>query len=297
MYTLEQLRGFVAVAEEGNFGRAADRLNITQPPLSRQVQKLEREIGVELFERTHRGVRLTTGGQVFLDEARRLLALADAAPLRARSVARGAAGAMRIGFTAVTALTVLGDWLRAAGQHMPGVDLDLREMVSGAQVEALLAGDLDVGIARGVPRSELLDVRLVHAESLLLAAPRDHPLTTLGRPPRVADLAGHDIVTYSPVEARYLHDLVVAVFADDGITPRYVQQVNQVNSVLAIVDAGMGVALVPESAAVFQRPGLVYLPLADITASTVRAHGVWRHDNANPALSALLRLVLPHDGS
>ncbi|MFH5821270.1 LysR family transcriptional regulator [Georgenia sp. AZ-5] len=293
MYTLEQLRGFVAVAEEGNFGRAAERLRMTQPPLSRQVQKLERDVGVELFERTHRGVRLTPGGQVFLEEARRILGLTEAAPLLARSVARGAAGTLRIGFTAVTAQTVLGAWIRAAGQHMPDVDLVLSEMVSRQQVDALLAGDLDVGVARGVPRSELLEVRLVHAESLVLAAPRDHPLAALGRAPRVEEIAEHEVVTYSPVEARYLHEAVVAVFSQGAITPRYVQHVNQVNSVVALVDAGVGVALVPESTSVFQHPGLVYLPVEGVTPRTVRAHCVWRRDNVNPVLAALLRLVLP----
>jgi DNA-binding transcriptional LysR family regulator len=297
MFTLDQLRGFVAIAEEGSYARAADRLQMTQPPLSRKIQALERQIGVPLFLRTSRGVELTTGGRVLLDEARRILALADAAPLRARSVARGVAGTVRVGFTAMTALTVLGPWIRAADAHLPGVDLVLSEMVSRDQVEALLAGDIDVAVARGVPRSELLAARLVHTESLVLAAPHDHPLATLDRPVRVAEIAEHAVVTYSQAEARYLHELVITAFQAAGVTPRYAQQVTQVNSVLSLVDAGVGVALVPESAAVFQRPRVVYRAIADLAAGGVRAHAAWRHDNANPAAAALLRAVLPpaHD--
>jgi DNA-binding transcriptional LysR family regulator len=266
---------------------------MTQPPLSRKIQTLEREIGIRLFVRTSRGVELTTGGRVFLDEARRILGLADAAPLRARSVARGVAGTVRVGFTAMTALTVLGPWIRAAGTHLPDVDLVLSEMVSRDQVEALLAGDIDVAIARGVPRSDVLTARLVHTESLLLAAPHEHPLATLGRPVGVAEIAEHAVVTYSQAEARYLHELVVATFQAAGVAPRYTQQVTQVNSVLALVDAGVGVALVPESAAVFRRPGVVYRAIADGAAGAVRAHAAWRRDNANPAAGALLRAVLP----
>ncbi len=293
MYTLDQLRGFVAIAEEGNYGRAADRLQMTQPPLSRKIQTLEREIGVQLFERTSRGVELTTGGRVFLDEARRILGLADAAPLRARGVARGAAGTVRVGFTAMTALTVLGPWIRAADEHLPGVHLVLSEMVSRDLVDALLAGDIDVAVARGVPRPHLLAARLVHAESLLLAAPRDHPLAVQDRPVTVAEIAEHPVVTYSQAEARYLYELVVSAFQAAGAAPRYTQQVTQVNSVLSLVDAGVGVALVPESASVFQRPGVVYRAVADLAPGVVRAHAAWRHDNANPAVGSLLRLVLP----
>ncbi|WP_127130239.1 LysR family transcriptional regulator [Georgenia sp. SYP-B2076] len=291
MYTLEQVRGFVAVAEEEHFGRAADRLQMTQPPLSRQVQKLEREIGVPLFERTHRGVRLTPGGRVFLDEARRLLGLAEAAPLLARSASTGTAGAVRIGFTAVAALTVLGYWARAAGKHLPDVDLILTEMVTREQVDALLAGDIDVGLGRGIPRVDVLAARRVHAESLILAVPSDHPLTALGRIPLLADIGTHDVVTYAPSEARYLHELVVAAFAGAGITPRYVQHVTQVNSVLSLVDAGVGVALVPASAAALRLPGLTFLPVAGMPPNTVQAHCVWRRDNDNPALASLLQLV------
>ncbi|TDE91562.1 LysR family transcriptional regulator [Occultella glacieicola] len=294
MYTLDQLRGFVAVAEERNFSRAADRLGMTQPPLSRLVRKLEGELRVELFARTHRGAQLTTAGRVFLDEARRILGLAEAAPLRARGVAAGTAGTVRIGFTAMTALTVLGGWARAVGEHLPGVDLILTEMVTADQVEAVLAGQIDVGLARGVNPSEILAARLVHSEPLVLAVPAGHPLTRLGRPPVLADVAEHHIVTYAPVEARYLYEVVVAAFSDAGLTPHYVQHVSQVHSVLALVDAGVGVGLVPTSATALRLPSLTYLEPSGLAERKVQAQCVWRRDNTNPALKQVLLLGEGH---
>lgn len=288
MYTLEQLRGFVAVAEEGNFGRAAHRLRITQPPLSRQVQKLEREVGVDLVRRTPRGAELTPGGRVFLDEARRMLTLAGEAPLIARRAASGTKGTVRIGFTAVAALSVLGRWAKLCGDRLPEVDLVLTEMVTGTQVAALISGGIDIGLLRGVPRAEALRAERVHAESLLVAVPTGHPLTTLGRAPGVPEIADYDVVTYAPGDARYFHELVVSTFQAAGAVPRYVQYAGQVSSVVALVDAGVGVALIPESAAILRLPGVRYLPVAGVSADCVEVHCAWRGENDNPALAALL---------
>ncbi len=290
-FTLEQLRGFVAVAEEGNFGRAAVRLRITQPPLSRQLQKLERFLEVELLVRTPRAVLLTPAGEAFLPEARRLLRLAAAAPVAARNAARGTAGTLRIGFTAIAALTVLGTWVRTISQHLPAVELTLTEMVSRDQVAALLAGDLHVGLARGVPASEVLATRRVHTESLILACPRGHELADLGRPPALPDIGRHDVVAYAPVAARYLQELVISCFHGAGVEPRYVQQVEQVHSLLALVDAGVGVGLVPRSAARLQLPNLAFTEIAGLAEDIVETHCVWRARHTNPALDSLLRLT------
>ncbi|MGN9907727.1 LysR family transcriptional regulator [Phytohabitans sp. LJ34] len=291
MYTLDQLRGFVAVAEEGHVGRAATRLQMTQPPLSRQIQRLERGIGIVLFDRTPTGVTLTPAGRVFLDEARRVLHLAAAAPLLARRVAAGTAGTIRIGFTAVSALTVLGHWIAVAAKHLPEVDLVLHEMVTHAQLDAILAGEIEVGLVRQVPQSEVLSSRLAHTDSLVLAAPRGHPLTALGRPPRLADIAHHDVVTYSPSEAWYFYELVVAAFHRAQLRPRYVQHISQIHTVLAVVNAGLGVALVPRSASALRLQNLTFLEVEDLPDDTVTLHCVWRTTHENPALTALLERV------
>ncbi|GAA2261809.1 LysR substrate-binding domain-containing protein [Glycomyces scopariae] len=290
-YTLDQLRGFVAVAEEGHFGRAAARLHMTQPPLSRQVQRLERAVGFALFTRSQTGAEPTPAGRVFLDEARRLLTAADVAPLRARRVAAGTAGTIRIGFTAVSALTVLGEWIKTAAAELPEVDLVLSEMVTHAQLDALLAGELEVGLVRQVPRSEILDSRLVATDSLVLAAPRGHALTRLEKWPSLADIGEHDVVTYSPSEAWYFYELVVAAFQHARVKPRYVQHISQVHTVAAVVNAGLGVALVPSSAIALGLPNLVFREIADMPRDTVELFCTWRTTHDNPALAALLDRV------
>jgi DNA-binding transcriptional LysR family regulator len=291
MYTLDQLRGFVAVAEEGHVGRAAARLQMTQPPLSRQVQRLERSIGIVLFERTPTGVVLTPAGRVFLDEARRVLHQAVTAPLQARRVAAGTAGSIRIGFTAMSSLTVLGHWIAIAAEHLPDVDLVLHEMVTHVQLDALLASEIDVGLVRQVPRSDVLSSRLVHTDSLVLAAPVGHPLTRLGRSPRLEDITKHDVVMYSPSEAWYFYELVIAAFHRAQTAPRYVQHIGQVHTVLAVVNAGLGVALVPRSASALRLDNLTFLDVQDVQESTVTLYCVWRTTNENPALNALLTRV------
>ncbi|CAM3651538.1 LysR family transcriptional regulator [Occultella aeris] len=289
MYTLDQLVGFVAVAEEGSFAGAADRLRMTQPPLSRQVRKLERDVGVELLVRHHRGARPTPAGRVFLDEARRLLARAESARLRARSAADGTTGTVRIAFTAVSAMTVLGPWASTLAAQLPDVDLILTEMVTGEQVEALLAGEIDVGLARDPARTEPLTARPVASESMVLAVPTGHPLT--GLRPTLADVAAHPLVTYAPAQARYLYETVAGVFRDANLTPRYVQHVAQVNSVLALVGAGLGVALVPSSVVTLQLPSVTYLEVSDMPEHAVQVHCVWRSDNDNPALARALTFI------
>src|SRR3954469_16871926 len=187
-FTLEQLRGFVAVADELHFGRAAARLKMTQPPLSRQIQKLERVVGAQLLERDNRRVTLTSAGRAFLVEARRLLSLADAAPEVARRVSSGASGVVRIGFTAAATYGVLGQLLNDLARELPDVDVDLAEMVTREQVAGLLKEEVDLGLARPPFDADAFGSRLLHREALLVAAPVGHRLLQLGRAATAADV-------------------------------------------------------------------------------------------------------------
>ena len=162
-FTLEQLRGFVAVADELHFGRAAERLQMTQPPLSRQIQKLEAAVGAQLLDRDNRRVSLTPAGEAFLMEARRILALADAAPNLARRVSSGSRGVVRIGFTAASTFGVLGELLNQVARELPEVHLDLSEMVTREQVAALSSEELDLGLARPPFDAEVKAIRTVPA--------------------------------------------------------------------------------------------------------------------------------------
>src|SRR5688500_4182539 len=182
--TLDQVRCFVAVAEELHFGRAAERLSMTQPPLSRQIQKLERAVGATLLERDNRRVELTGAGAAFLDEAYRMLNLVDSAGDLARRVDAGTAGVVRLGFTAVSAISVLGPLLRRLNTELPDVEVLLSERVTGAQVEGIRHGELDIGMARPPFDTALLDSHVVLREPLMAVVPADHALASADRPLR-----------------------------------------------------------------------------------------------------------------
>ena len=175
MITLDQVRSFVAVAEELHFGRAAERLQMTQPPLSRQIQKLEKSVGAQLLERDNRRVELTGAGAAFLDEAYRLLNLVDSAGDLARRVDAGAAGVVRLGFTAVSAISILGPLLRRLTAELPDVEVRLSERVTNAQVDGIRRGELDIGLARPPFDTALLSSRVVLREPLMAVVPERPP--------------------------------------------------------------------------------------------------------------------------
>jgi DNA-binding transcriptional LysR family regulator len=291
MFTLAQLASFVAVAEELHFGRAAARLHLTQPPLSRQIKLLEQEVGVTLLDRTGRTVKVTPAGRVFLAEARRILRLAEESSLAVRRIPTGAGGTLAVGFTAVSAHGYVRSFLRRMVEELPHVDLVLRELVTAGQVEAIASGDLDLGFVRPpVIRAGLVS-RVVHAERLLLAAPADDPFATRGQPADVADLDGRALVMYSPVESRYFYELVLGLTVRAQVRPRYVQYVSQVHTMLALVQAGIGLAIVPESAKALHPDGVAFTDLADTTTPAVELAATWREAFDSPVLARALSLL------
>ncbi|MDR7303715.1 LysR substrate-binding domain-containing protein [Haloactinomyces albus] len=292
MFTFSQLSSFVAVAEELHFGRAAERLRMTQPPLSRHIQQLERELRTQLLDRSSRAVRLTPAGHAFLQDARNLLHEAENATLSVRRVTSGEAGVVRVGFTATSAYEVLGGLLETARDRLPHVDVVLRELVTRDQLEQLSAGALDLGLIRPpVSRPELRSRPLV-TEPLLAALPRAHPLAR--QPESTMDLQefdGQDVVMYSPTEARYFHELLVSIFRGAGIVPRYRQHVSQIHTMLALVQVGLGVALVPAAAARLRLEGVSFRPVELPDPDPVELHLAWQRGNDNPALGAFLSLL------
>lgn len=290
MFTLDQLRGFVAVAEELHFGRAAERLRITQPPLSRQIQKLERSVGVQLLERDNRTVELTAAGAAFLTEARRLLGLADGALDHVRRIHAGSAGTVRIGFTATAAFGVLPSLLNRVGEAHPEIDLDLHELVTRDQIDGLVAGDLDLGLARPPFDTTAFASRVLHREALLLALPTSHRLASATGPVSAADLVDEPLIMHAPTRARYFYDLVVRLIpiADQNV----VHSVSQVLTMLWLVAAGRGVAFVPESAARLGIEGVTHRRIAGLPPAPVELHLLWLRQASNPALRRLLDDVL-----
>jgi DNA-binding transcriptional LysR family regulator len=286
---LHQLRCFVAVAEELHFGRAATRMYMTQPPLSRQVQLLERGLGIQLLERNNRSVKLTAAGQGFLRDARHILAFSDQAADGARRLARGEAGSLTLGFTAVSAYQMIPQLLARAADELPGLQFTLKEMVSSAQLEALAAHRIDVGFARQINDRGALDARLISREPLVAVLPQAHPLAQK-QAIAVRDLDQQPFVMYAADEGRYFYDCIAGLFAMTGVTPRYVCHLGQTHTVVSMVKAGLGVAIVPQSAMQLHRDNLVYRPLQDAELYA-EMYMVSRQDNDNPALPAFKGLL------
>jgi DNA-binding transcriptional LysR family regulator len=286
MFTLDQVRAFVVVAEELHFGRAAERLQMTQPPLSRQVQKLERALGVRLFERDNRRVELTTAGETFLTEARRMLALAIGALEQAQRIQAGSAGTVRIGFTAVSTFSVLTSLFKLISDAYPDIHLDLFEMVTGEQISKLNDGELDLGLARPPFDKTAFASRLLYREDLLLAVPSNHRLTHLNRPVTAEDLVNEPLIMYSPIKARYFYDLVVRLFPITS--ENVVHTVSQVLTMLWLVAGGRGIAFVPASSSRLGIPGVTLRSIEGLPAKPVELHLLWGREARNPALHAVL---------
>jgi DNA-binding transcriptional LysR family regulator len=294
MFEFSQIRCFVAVAEELHFGRAAARLHMTQPPLSRQIQLLEHQIGAQLLERSSRSVRLTRAGRAFLPEARTILRMAESASLAARRVSQGESGSIAIGFTASSGYRFLPDLMIMCRTHLPNVELMLKELVTMEQVDALASGRLDLALLRPHAATADFEMRCVAREPLVVALPENHPLAT-GRLPRLTDFDHSPVVMYSPVEARYFHDLVARTFSRVGVHPEYTQYVSQIHSILALVRAGFGAALVPEAAGSLRFEGVVIRPVQKMRpARPVELFMAWRRGNDNPALASLLEKYREH---
>jgi DNA-binding transcriptional LysR family regulator len=290
VFDLNQIRCFVAVAEELHFGRAAARLNMTQPPLSRQIQVLERILDVTLLERTSRSVRLTSTGRSFLPEAQRLIRMAESAAQLAKRMDSGKAGSLKIAFTAASSYSYLPKLIKASLESLADLDLSLSEMVTKEQIDALLTGQADIGLMRPpIARSELASMCVV-VESLLAAVPADHPLAK-AEAVTLKDLDAQPFIMYASQDARYFHDLLVTLFSSAKVLPHYVQHLTQIHSLLAMVKAGLGCTLVPESAANLRYDGIVLKPLRLRKPNQVELYLVWRKDTDNPMVERLLRVA------
>jgi DNA-binding transcriptional LysR family regulator len=286
---LRHLRYFVAVAEELNFGRAARRLHIAQPPLSRQIRDLEREVGTPLFERGSRGVELTHAGRAFLPEVRLTLAQAERAQRTAQRAARGETGRLRVGFVeAATHSGILPDVLSFFRMHLPSIGLSLLEMDSAQQSEALREGRIDLGIAGGAPLDgdRWLHAEQVYSEPLVLAVPTGHPLDGRKRF-TLADLADESFVLIPRYAGPVLFDDIIARCRDAGFSPRVAQEAAGWHTMVSLVSAGVGLAFVPASFARVQGSGVAYRTLRELGVS-LGLVAVWRRGEKSPVRERFL---------
>ena len=282
---LRHLRYFVAVAEELHFRRAAERLHVSQPPLSQQIRALERELGVTLFERNRRRVELTAPGRALLTEARGVLAAVDHAVDLTQRVARGEAGALAVGFVGSAMYGALPDVLRDFRTARPGVELKLRELPTGAALDALAEERIDVGVVRPAQVDAGIAIDVVRREAVVVALPAAHRLARRRRL-TLRDLGGEAMVVLSRREAPGLRAALDAL----GEPPGDVQEVSEIRTVLGLVSAGLGLSLVPESVSTGERAGVVFRPIEG-RAPTVDLALAWRADDSSPALAAFLEVA------
>jgi DNA-binding transcriptional LysR family regulator len=289
---LRHLRYFIGVGEEQHFRRAAERLHVAQPALSRQIQDLEREVGFLLFERLPRGVRLSEAGKVFLSDARRIVQDVDDAKRRAERIALGQAGTLRVGIaTAVSWHGLVVNAFREFRRRQPDVELVLHHMVSVHQVEAVLSDRLDAGFAAAVtPWDEDLEHRQFALDRMVLAVPRGHPLTKRGRI-RLRDLRNMPFIWFHRWVNPTFYDQMMEECGRGGLSaPRVVQEATDRDTVLGLVQCQIGIAWLTESTRWHCPRGVVLLPVVDMNVR-LPFNVIWKKHNASPLLQKFLAQV------
>ncbi len=298
---LRQLRYFIAVAEEKHFGRAAARLSMTQPPLSQAIRALEDTLGVELFARTKRSVELTQVGADLLPEVRRLLASAEGLRPLAQGLARGEAGVLSLAFVSTADYGLLPHLLRDFGARHPRVRLQLAEATSDVQIDELVAGRVDAGLViaplppRHLAQLSWLPIAresLVIAMSSEIAARVDkHPAEDWrDAPVSLRDVADVPLVIFPRRFAPGFYDIIMDCYGVAGLTPRIGQEAIQMQTIVSLVSAGMGVALVPQSLRNLRRTGVVYRPLRE-SVPAIETGLVWRTGEVSPVLAGFIDIV------
>jgi len=284
---LRQLRYFVVLTEELHFGRAASRLFIVQPALSKQIASLEKELGAELFVRTKRHVELTLAGRALLADARQILAQVDGVSARAQLASRGEVGALDIGFIVPVLYDLLPYMLRRYRAAYPNVELNFHELHTRDVVDGVLGRDLHIGFTR-LPVSAGADLR-VHPlveEPLLVAMPEDHPAAAK-ETVALADLATENFILITRSAEPELHDVHVATCAAAGFTPRAAHQVDRTTVAVGLVASGLGMCFVPAALQLAPHPGVAYRVL-DTPRTSITIGAIWHPDSADPVLQRFL---------
>lgn len=285
---LTRLRYFVAVADELHFGRAAARLHMAQPPLSRQIRRLETDLGTDLFTRTTRKVELTPAGALLHNEAVRLLAQADQVHRLMSQHRSGDVALLRIGFVDSASYAVMPKFLRAHRERWPQVRYELHTLSSEAQQAAFTAGDIDLGIARAASASNL-DQRVILDEPLFVALPVQHRLAGQ-KSTSFRDLAGEGFISFTRADSPTLTEHLRASLALVDVDYDPVIEAEEYTTILGLVAAGEGIAIVPDTVRSFQPEGLIYTPLRDPQART-QLLMLSRRDSRLPAVARALALA------
>jgi DNA-binding transcriptional LysR family regulator len=294
--TPQELEAFLAVAEELHFGRAAERLHIAQPPLSRTIRQLEHDVGSALFQRTTRRVRLTSAGEALVEPARQVLESLRSARLAVQSAGRGEIGRVSLGFAGPASHLLVAALGRRVREAHPGIELNLRSTTYGpGALRAVIDGDLDLAIVRWAEAPRGVESRIVSEEHYVLVVPDDHRL--VGRVlVSMADCRDEAFVALPGDPGSWVHDAFIRAANDAGFSPNIVQRAPESWTAMALVAAGVGITFSVDAAVqnVVQR-GIAVVPLREGRQPTY-SRLVWRANAENPALHAVVRAsrdVLP----
>ena len=286
---IRHLRYFLMVAEELHFGRAAVRLCIAQPPLSQQIQQLEKMLGFALFIRNNRSVQLTPAGQHFLEDVRELLNGLDRSATEAKRIANGEVGRLRIGFVGTAAFGVLPAALRTFREAHPEVEVSLRELVTARQTQALREGRIHVGLARpGVQLPDLI-CEPVLTEPLVAALPQEHPLAKQ-KDLALEQLADEPFILFPRLPRPSYGDFLLEACAAAGFKPRVVQETSEIHTAIGLTAGGLGATLLPASAAALSRPDTAFVAIRPPCPSTELCL-LYPRESTNPALGGFLEAV------
>lgn len=289
MIEFRQLRQFVVVAEELNFGRAAEKLHMSQPPLSVAIRNLEEQVGTLLIDRSRHHVRLTPAGKVFLKDAQRLLMQAQAATERARRAAQGEEGALSLSFVPSAALDLLPDIFKRFQHDYPTVQLHVTAETTTRQVEALRRAEVDlalvVGPLQGVPDLVFVDLQAQH---FVIAVPRSHALARQSSV-RIKALAAESFIAFPAAEGAGFAAALTAACKTAGFFPKVVQEASQMQAVLTLVAGGLGIALVPASMRVLAMKDVAFLDVAEMRPPpTYQLAFAYSRSNDNPVIHSFL---------
>jgi DNA-binding transcriptional LysR family regulator len=287
---LRDIRHFLAVAQEGHIGRAALRLHLSQPPLTRHIQALEEKIGTPLFVRTPKGVTLTEAGQVLLEEASNLLGLVQRVAERTRLAGQGLIGQIDVGLFGSGIPDVIPRVLARFHQARPEVKIVLHNLTKGAQLQALRERRINVGFNRLVPKEADIAVETVLREAIVVALPASHSLSARSSI-RLRDLENAPLITYPNVPIRGLAQEIADAFRLEGVQQRVEQDVEDVVTAVALVSAGFGVAITTQSATNLRLPGVVFRPLRSVHLKKLELSCLYRSGDGSPVLKAFLDVV------
>ncbi|PKR53867.1 LysR family transcriptional regulator [Thalassospira marina] len=295
---LRQLRYFVTLAEELHFSRAAERMNMTQPPFSQAIIALEQELGVTLFNRTKRHVELTAVGEHWLECVRKVLDNAEQLPLLAKQIAHGEIGVLKFGFVSTAAYSLLPRLVADFRLNCPDVKLDLEEMTSDLQAEAILNREIDVGMI--IPAHQMFDHSLEYLpmlrEPLVATVPKawieNGRITCVNGKIRLAEIAQHPLIIFPRRIAPAFYDIITRYFSQSGYKLEIGQEAIQMQTIISLVSSGLGIALVPEALRNLDRTGTCYVPLEG-APPVIETGLVWRREDSSPAVKRLINLAKP----